>query len=117
MRKPHHLRSFEIYVRHSSKSCATRTRKVIERKRRRRGPDANWEFGSSGRTRTYNPSVNSRISRRSCAKRKTQVVENRSVAVVELPAVSHGLQEKFVQKFVQCLWVPKLCQPWVGLSG
>ena len=44
------------------KSCAIRTGKVIERKRRKRGQDRIWKSGSSGRTRTYNPSVNSRTA-------------------------------------------------------
>jgi hypothetical protein len=30
-----------------SRSCVIRTRKVIERKRRRQARDANWEFGSA----------------------------------------------------------------------
>jgi site-specific DNA recombinase len=33
-----------------------------EKKRRTAGLDATWKFGSSGRTRTYNPSVNSQAS-------------------------------------------------------
>jgi hypothetical protein len=33
----------------------TRTKKVIERKRRRRGPVANWKSGSSGRIRNLQP--------------------------------------------------------------
>jgi hypothetical protein len=43
------------------KSCAARTRKVIEKKKKMPGQDAKWKFGSSGRIRTYNPSVNSRM--------------------------------------------------------
>jgi len=43
-----------------SKFCAIRTGKVLEKKRRTAGQDATWKFGSSRRTRTYNPSVNSR---------------------------------------------------------
>jgi hypothetical protein len=41
-----------------SKFCATRTGKVVERKRRVRGPDANWKFGSPSLTRTCDPLVN-----------------------------------------------------------
>jgi hypothetical protein len=41
--------------------CVTRTGKVVEKKSRTLGQDAILKFGSSGRTRTYNPSVNSRM--------------------------------------------------------
>ncbi len=61
-------------------------------------------FGEGGRNRTYNPSVNSRISGRSGAKWKTQVIENRRAIACKPFAVSHGFQEKFVQKFVQSGW-------------
>src|SRR6516164_7756224 len=53
--------------------------------------------GYSGRTRTYNPSVNSRISRRSCANPKMEVLENRTAIAVKLCTASHSFQEKFVQ--------------------